>query len=66
MFNVHIGELDKDAYKLDYWDAGWYQVRNSLKAAGLGASELVAVAVAHTALGDQIRPSVYSLGFLRQ
>jgi hypothetical protein len=65
LFNAHIGQLDKTTWKLDYWDAGWYQVRNALKAAGLGVTELAAVKDQHTALGSKLCPQVYTLGFLR-
>ena len=65
LFNRHIAELDRDTWKIAYWDAGWYQVRNALAAAGLGTPELAALKAAHAALGDKIRPQVYSLGFLR-
>jgi hypothetical protein len=65
LFNAHIGQLDKTTWKLDYWDAGWYQVRNALKSAGLGVTELSAVKDQHTALGSKLCPQVYTLGFLR-
>ena len=64
-FYHNLPRLDRQQYRLDYWDAGWYQVRKSLELAGLAGPELQAVRDAHRQLEAKITPQVYSLGFLR-
>jgi hypothetical protein len=59
-------------FQLDRWDAGWYQLRMGLfgkkdvpfqqPAAMLDA--MARFQVAHRALGDRLRPMIYTLGFL--
>jgi len=66
LFNKYIDLLDCERWKIDYWDAGWYQIRNSLKGAELAAVELERVKEARNKLEDKIRPQVYELGFLRE
>lgn len=58
--------LNRRKFKLDYWDVGWYQVRNSLLDRDLGLAELNALKEAHNALRDKLRPKVYEYGFLDQ
>lgn len=47
-------------WRIETWDAGFYQVRNAMK----GAGELAALREAHDALKAKILPQVYALGFL--
>jgi hypothetical protein len=56
--------LDKAKYKIQNWDAGWYQIRNSLVDAGYATEELSRLKIAHTALGQDILPRIYEYGFL--
>ena len=51
-------------WKIETWDVGFYQVRQSLKAGGLAAGELAALKAAHDALGAKLLPQIYDLGFL--
>lgn len=62
---------DKDArtvreqYRLNRPDVGWYQIRNALKVRGtLDVSGMPAVALAHAALANKLRPLIYSYGML--
>lgn len=53
-FYAELDSLDVRRWKIDSWDAGWYQIRMSL-----GAS------VDLTALSAKLLPQIYELGFLR-
>jgi hypothetical protein len=55
----------RDEYKLGRADAGWYQIRNALKANSENDPfDDSAFKSAYTALGDKLRPMVFELGFL--
>jgi len=59
-------------FQLDRWDAGWYQVRMGLfgtKDVPFQQTEEMTTRMsqfkdAHRALGDRLRPMIYTLGFL--
>ena len=53
-FYAELVRLDVRKWKIENWDAGWYQIRKSL-----GAS------VDLTALSAKLLPQIYELGFLR-
>ena len=57
-FYKRLKELDRKKWKIEDWDAGWYQVRMSLGDIG-EVKEKLAV------LGKKIEPLIYELGFLR-
>lgn len=65
-FNRNIQLLNQEKYKIEYWDAGWYQVRNALKDAGLAGKELECLMDNHRKLAEKLEPQVYDLGFLRK
>lgn len=55
----------REQFRLNRADVGWYQIRNALKARGtLDTSGMPALAEAHAALGDQLRPLVFDYGML--
>jgi len=56
--------LNLRKFKIDYYDCGWYQIRNALLDAKVGLEELNAVKEAHTKLALKLRPKVYEYGFL--
>ena len=60
--NLH--QLRTSKFKIDTWDAGWWQVRQALADRELGALELAALKKAHAALREKLLPSIESLGFL--
>jgi len=64
VFYKEYANLNRTKYKLSYWDAGWYQVRNALLDAGKGLEELNALKTAHNKMRDKLRPKVYEYGFL--
>ncbi len=60
----------REALKLNRPDVGWYQVRKALEARNASGSgvptSFAAFKTTYEALGDKLRPQVYSLGFLRE
>ena len=53
-FYAELKRLDVRKWKIDNWDAGWYQVRMSLDAT-----------IDLSALKEKLLPQIYELGFLR-
>ena len=53
-FYAELEKLDVQKFKVEDWDAGWYQIRMSL-----GAT------IDLSALSDKLLPKIYELGFLR-
>jgi hypothetical protein len=64
VFYKEYANLNRTKYKLSYWDAGWYQIRNALLDAGKGLVELNDVKMAHNTLRAKLQPKVYEYGFL--
>ena len=64
LYFAQLNQLRTTKFKIQTWDAGWWQIRNALADAHLGDAELKAVKLAHQALKDKLVPQVYSLGFL--
>ena len=55
----------RDEYKLGRADAGWYQIRRALEAYGdTEPTDFDPFKAAYAALGDKLRPQVFTLGFL--
>lgn len=61
-FYANFLELNIAKWKIFDWDAGWYQVRMSLKEIGYDFEKFSAL---HKLLGEKILPQIYELGFLR-
>jgi hypothetical protein len=59
-----LGQLRSSKFKIDTWDAGWWQIRSALKDRDLGGEELAAVKAAHDALRDKLHPQLAEFGFL--
>ncbi len=62
-FNARLSTLDRKKFRITTWDAGWYQVRGALKAAGLLDDR--SFRAEHEKLRRKLLPQIYSLGFLR-
>jgi hypothetical protein len=60
--NLH--QLITKNWKIDTWDAGWYQIRRCLAEHNLGTDELAQVSKANEALALKILPQIEELGFL--
>ena len=63
LFYSRWDELDRKKFFIETWDAGWYQVRMSLKAAGLLDDKTFRAE--HERLRLKLLPMIYELGFLR-
>mgnify|MGYP002624028715 CR=1 FL=1 len=61
-FYANFLELNFAKWKIFDWDAGWYQVRMSLKEICYDFEKFSAL---HKLLGEKILPQIYELGFLR-
>ena len=59
-----MGQLRTGKFRIDTWDAGWWQVRSALRERGLGEAEMAAVKAAHDALRDKLRPQLAGYGFI--
>ncbi len=59
-----LGQLRTGKFRIDTWDAGWWQVRSALRERGLGEAEMAAVKAAHDALRDKLRPQLAGYGFI--
>jgi hypothetical protein len=64
VFYAESNQLRTGKFKIETWDAGWWQVRSAWKDRNLGAAELAAVKVAHEMLRDKLRPQLAEFGFL--
>lgn len=51
-------------FKIDTWDAGWWQVRSALKDRELAKAEMATLKSAHDALRDKLRPQLAGYGFI--
>jgi hypothetical protein len=64
-FFENLASLDRQSFKIDYWDQGWYQIRKSLEAQGLATPELQELKSGHKELQTALIPEIYKLGFIR-
>lgn len=60
--NLHL--MATHTYKIDTWDAGWYQIRRCLGEHNIGMEEMEELKVAHQKLADKIMPQIEEYGFL--
>ncbi len=61
-FYENFFEINFAKWKIFDWDAGWYQVRMSLKETG---ADFEKFSEELKKLGEKILPQIYELGFLR-
>ena len=61
----HLNLLRTSKFKLQSWDAGWWQVRSALADRDLGGEPLAKLKAAHDALRSKLDPAVKAYGFLR-
>ena len=60
----HLNQLRTTRFKIQTWDAGWWQIRNVLDDDNLGLDLLAQLKSAHLALKEKLLPQVYEYGFL--
>ena len=66
VFYKEWNNLNLNKFKISYWDAGYYQIRNALLDAKLGLAELNTLKEKHNKLTTVLQPKVYEYGFLDQ
>lgn len=64
---TNLNLINTHHFKIKTWDAGYYQILNSMKEDGveIGLDEIAQLEETHKKLGDRIRADLYPLGFLR-
>ena len=60
----HLNQLRTNKFKIETWDAGWYQIRMALKNADLAADQLSDLKVLHRALRAKLLPQLTEYGIL--
>ena len=60
--NLHNFQIKK--YKISTWDAGWYQIRMTLKNHNLGSELLENIKISHDILGEKILPDIWNYDFI--
>lgn len=60
--NLHL--IDTKSYRIDSWDAGWYQIRRSLSNQGLIDELVDEVKISLSKLAEKILPEIEENGFL--
>jgi hypothetical protein len=60
----HFTELSTSKFKIQTWDAGWWQIRNALLDQNLGKDLIENVKIEHGKLKEKILPQIYEYGFL--
>lgn len=61
---AQLGRLRTTRFRIETWDAGWWQVRSALKERGLGTDETATLKSAHERLRDKLRLQLPVLGFI--
>jgi hypothetical protein len=64
LYFSHLNQMATYKWKIDSWDAGWYQIRRCLAEHNLGADEMEAVKIANENLANKILPQIETFGFL--
>ena len=64
LYYAELTSLRTNKYKIETWDAGWWQIRSALSDRDLGKDELDALKQAHSLLKAKLLPQLNSLGFL--
>lgn len=64
LFYSSLNQMATHKWKIDSWDAGWYQIRRCLTEHNLGANEIKLLSKANEKLADKILPQIEEFGFL--
>ncbi|MHC1701597.1 MAG: hypothetical protein AB9900_11605 [Humidesulfovibrio sp.] len=64
LYFASLSRLRTTKFKIQTWDAGWFQIRSALKDRSMGEAELAAVTTAENALREKLREGVVAYGFL--
>lgn len=64
LFYSSLNQMATHKWKIDSWDAGWYQIRRCLTEHNLGAEEIKLLSKANEKLANKILPQIEEFGFL--
>jgi hypothetical protein len=64
IFFANLHQMDTIKWKIETWDAGWFQIRRCLVEHNLATVEFQELAGATDVLANKILPKIESLGFL--
>lgn len=64
IFYSHSNSMVTQNWKIETWDAGWYQIRRCLNEHNLGEEEINALKVESDILANKILPQLEEFGFL--
>ena len=60
----NLGQIPTTKFKIENWDAGWWQIRNALSNVNLGKEIMAELKVYHSQLRDKILPEISRYGIL--
>lgn len=60
----NLSQLPTTKFKIETWDAGWWQIRSALAEVNLGKNLFVDFKGLHGQLREKVLPQIYSFGFL--
>lgn len=64
LYFASLSRLRTTKFKIQTWDAGWFQIRSALKDRDMGEAELAAVTAAENVLREKLRGEIVTYGFL--
>jgi len=64
IFFQNLNQICKSKYKIETWDAGWWQIRNSLKDMNLATNLFANLKILHNNLKHKILTQVYYYKFI--
>ena len=64
IFYANLNQMVTNRWKIDTWDAGWYQIRRCLAEHNLGTDEIKELSKANEQLANKILPQIEEFGFL--
>ena len=63
-FYKSLNKLSTKNWKIETWDAGWYQIRQCLEEHNLATAEIERLTEASRKLASKLLPSIYRYGFM--
>jgi len=61
----NLNQLRTPKYKIETWDAGWWQIRNALTDVNLASNLFDELKVLHNKLRDKLLPQIYEYEFIK-
>jgi hypothetical protein len=64
LFYSNIHQMATNKWKIETWDAGWYQIRRCLTEHNIAQDEIKELNIANQVLANKILPKIEEYGFL--